>query len=86
MLTSEFIFRVLNDYGRKYGCKSCCGCLYYSRLCMVVFVNAECTLPRHNIHNIAPHRTTAAEAHQLLFKKVVLKTSDGIYYFRVKNG
>ena len=24
--------------------------------------------------------------HQLLFKKVVLNTSDAIYYFRVKNG
>ena len=31
-------FRVLNDYECKYGCKAFCGCLYYSHLCMVVFV------------------------------------------------
>ena len=52
---------------------------------MVVFVIAHC----RNIHNIAPHGVTAAELpfpHQLLLKKVVLKTSDAIYYFRVKNG
>ena len=41
------------------------------------------------MHNIAPHRTTAAEAlnpHHQLFKKVVLNSSNAIYYFRVKNG
>ena len=50
---------------------------------MVVF--ACCLI----MHNIAPHRTTAAEAlnpHHQLFKKVVLNTSNVIYYFRVKNG
>ena len=44
---------------------------------------------RFIMHNIAPHRTTAAEAlnpHHQLFKKVVLNTSNVIYYFRVKNG
>ena len=52
---------------------------------IVVFVIAHC----RNLHNIAPHRATAAEAlipHQQLFKKVILKTSDAIYYFRLKNG
>ena len=48
-------FRLLNDYGCKYGYKSCCGCLYYSCLCY-------CALPRLNVHNIPPYRTTAAEA------------------------
>ena len=35
-------FRLLNYYGCKYGYKSCCGCLYYSCLCMVVFVIVHC--------------------------------------------
>ena len=49
---------------------------------IVVFVIAHCL----DIY-IAPHGTTAARLsfpHQLLFKKVVLKTGDAIYYFRVE--
>ena len=51
-------FRLLNDYGCKYGYKSCCGCLYYSCLCMVVFVIVHCL----NMHDITPHGARAAVA------------------------
>ena len=69
----------------KHECKSCCGRLYCSHLCRVVFVIVHCL----NMHDIAPQRTAVAEAlnpHQQSFKKVVLKTIDAIHYFRVKNG
>ena len=52
-------FRLLNDYGCKYGYKSCCGCLCY------------CALPRLNVHNIPPYRTTAAEA--LIYSSAVVQ-------------
>ena len=80
-------FRLLNDYGCKYGCKSCCGCLYYSCLRMVVFVIAHCLASMCIIfHHIGLQLQGLSFPHQLLFKNVVLKTSDTIYYFRVKNG
>ena len=39
------------------------------------------------MHDIAPHGATAAEAlisSSAVFKKVVLKTGDAIYFFRVE--
>ena len=56
---------------------------------VVVFIIVVIFAHFLNMQNNAPHRTIAVEAlnpHQQLFKKVVLKTSDAIYYFRVKNG
>ena len=80
-------FRVLNDYGCKYCCKSCSGHLYYSCLRMVIFVIAHCLTSMCIIfHHIGLQLQRLSFPHQLLFKKVVLKTSDAIYYFRVKNG
>ena len=80
-------FRLLNDYGCKYGCKSCCGCFYYSCLRMVVFVIAHCLASMCIIfHHIGLQLQGLSFPHQLLFKNVVLKTSDTIYFFRVKNG
>ena len=79
-------FRLLNDYGCEYGCKSFCGCLYCSRLCMVVFVFAHCLA---SICIISHHTGRLLERlsfpHRLLFNKVVLKISDAIYSFRGKN-
>ena len=77
---------VKNDYGCKYDCKSCCGYLYYSCLRMVAFVIAHCLASMCTIfHHIGPQLQRLSFPHQLLFKKVVLKTSNAIYYFRVKN-
>ena len=53
-------------------CNFCCG-----RLCMVNFVIMYCL----NMHNIAPHSSTVAET----LNPQVLKTSDAVCYFRVKN-
>ena len=57
LTTEEFFFRLLSDFDCKYGCKTFYGCLYYSRLCRVTFAIVHCL----NMHNTAPHRTTAAE-------------------------
>ena len=51
---------------------------------MFVFVTAHC----RSMHNIAQHGATAAKTvlpYQIFFKKVVLKTSDVNYNFRVMN-
>ena len=79
-------FRVLNDYGCKYGCKSCSGHLYYSCLRIVAFVIAHCLASMCTIfHHIGLQMQRLSFPHQLLFKKVVLKTRVVIHYFRVKN-
>ena len=65
------------------------------RLFVVVFIivifvwlSSFCALPHLNINKIAPNGLQLQRLsfpHKLLLKKVVLKTSDAIYYFRVKN-
>ena len=41
LMVNDF-FRVLNDYGCKYDCKSFCGCLYCSHLFMIFFIFTHC--------------------------------------------
>ena len=60
---------------------SCLSLTYFSES-LLLYIAPKCIILLH----MGLQLQRLLFLHQLLFKKVVLKTSDAIYYFRVKNG
>ena len=74
---------------QEVGCKSHCSHIYHSRLCydcllssLLMRIAAICIILLYIGLQLQRHLFSD----QLFYKKVVLKTGNAIYYFRVKNG
>ena len=71
---------------KEVGCKSPCGNLYHGRLFFWSSLLLQIAAISMSLLRMGLQLQRLSFPHQLLFKKVVLKTSDFIYHFRVKNG